>query len=202
MRSIVREEASRLLDYERELAPRFSHVLLVSSCDVKEYCELLGIHSIQVVPHAVDAKTFKSSGEPRTPGAIVFAGNLGYAPNVDAVSYFCREIFPLVLAGYPNAELWLVSARPARRVKQWARTPNVKLIGPVPDVRPYLARAAVSVCPLRQRAGMQNKLLEAMAMGTPAVSIQLGVQRVGTGAFDCRKCCRPQRYRGLRKALR
>jgi len=179
MRSMVREEASRLLDYERGLAPRFSHVLLVSSCDAKEYCELLGIDSIQVVPHGVDAKTFKSSGEPRTPGAIVFAGNLGYAPNVDAVSYFCREIFPLVLAGYPNAELWLVGARPARRVRQWARTPNVKLIGPVPDVRPYLARAAVSVCPVRQRAGMQNKLLEAMAMGTPAVSTRAGIAGLG-----------------------
>lgn len=179
MRWLVREEARRLTIYERHIVRRFSHVTVVSHGDVEEYKALLGSSKVAVVPHAVDAAYFRSSGESRIPGAIVLSGNLGYGPNVDAVNYFCREIFPIVLAEYPTAELFLVGARPARSVKNWARSPNVKVVGPVDDLRPYLARAAVSVCPVRHHVGVQTKILEAMAMGTPVVSTRAGISGLG-----------------------
>lgn len=178
-RWIVREEIRRLTDYECDLARRVDCISIVSDDDLEDYRALLGVKNIAIVPHAVDTEMFTPPSEPRRRGTIVLSGNLGYQPNIEAVCYFCEEVFPVVLTRYPDAELWLVGARPSRKVRNLSRGRNIKLIGPVPDLRPYIGRAVVSVCPVRHRVGIQTKILEAMAMGTPTVSTRVGAAGLG-----------------------
>lgn len=165
-------EAALLIRYERKVVRDFSSVLLVSANELPEYQELLGYKHIAVVPHGVDTEYFSPSSGPRTPGMIVLTGNLGYTPNVDAVNYFCSEVFPAILASQPEATLWLVGARPSANVRRWADGRRIHVTGVVTDIRDYLRRAMVAVCPVRHRVGTQTKILEAMATGTPVVATE------------------------------
>jgi glycosyltransferase involved in cell wall biosynthesis len=97
-----------------------------------------------------------------------------HKPNVDAVEYFCRKVFPLVCKQVPTATLWLVGARPVGSVRKWAMNSQIRVTGFVPDVRTYLRQAVVSVCPIRLRIGTQTKILEALACGTPVVTSSAG----------------------------
>ena len=99
----------------------------------------------------------------------MFIGVMDYFPNVDAVQYFCREIFPLVRGIMPQTQFLIVGRSPLRAVKKLENQPNVVVTGAVDDVRPYLARALVSVAPFRIARGVQNKVLESMAMGVPVI---------------------------------
>jgi glycosyltransferase involved in cell wall biosynthesis len=110
---------------------------------------------------------------------IVISGNMGYEPNIDAVKYFCREIFPLILAKEPCAHLWLVGALPTSAIKKLGNGSSVTVTGYVEDVRYYLNRAMVSICPVRPNVGTQTKVLEALATGTPVVTTSAGNQGVG-----------------------
>ena len=101
--------------------------------------------------------------------SCLFVGVLDYRPNVDGVVWFCREVWPEVRRRRPRARFALVGRRPAPAVRRLAAQPGVDVVGPVPDVRPHLARAAVVVAPLRIARGVQNKVLEALAMARPAV---------------------------------
>jgi glycosyltransferase involved in cell wall biosynthesis len=88
---------------------------------------------------------------------------------VDAVSWFAREVFPAVRAARPRAEFCIVGSRPSSEVQALARLPGVRVTGRVPDVRPYLAHALAVVAPLRIARGVQNKVLEGMAMARSVV---------------------------------
>jgi glycosyltransferase involved in cell wall biosynthesis len=126
---------------------------------------------VHVVPNGVDTALFPFAEPAERPARVVFVGNLGYFPNVDAAGWFARQVLPLVVAARPGVTLSLVGARPARAVRQLARRdPHVTLVGPVPEVRSHLAAAAVAVAPLRAGSGQQLKILEAMAAGTPVVA--------------------------------
>ncbi|MBN8902036.1 MAG: glycosyltransferase, partial [Rhodospirillales bacterium] len=96
-------------------------------------------------------------------------GTMDYAPNVDAVTWFATDVLPLIRARLPDAQFHVVGAHPAPAVQALARRPSVHVTGRVADVRPYLAHAAVAVAPLRIARGIQNKVLEAMAMARPVV---------------------------------
>jgi glycosyltransferase involved in cell wall biosynthesis len=104
---------------------------------------------------------------------------MNYFPNVDGVRHFCAEIFPLVRAEIPDARFVIVGRNPVRSVRALGRLPGVSVTGGVPDVRPYLASAAVSVAPLRVARGLQNKILEAMAMALPVVGTSAAFEGVG-----------------------
>jgi sugar transferase (PEP-CTERM/EpsH1 system associated) len=106
-----------------------------------------------------------------TPGAkIVFTGNMDYWPNADAAIWFANEAMPLLRGRQPAAEFWVVGANPGPGVRDLAKLPGVRVTGRVEDVRPYLAHASLAVCPLRIARGIQNKVLEAMAMGKPVIA--------------------------------
>lgn len=134
----------------------------------------------QLVRNGVDLDEFPfSSGQPRAE-EIVFVGNLGYFPNVDAACWFAAEVLPLLLSRRPQLRLRLVGARPAAALRRLAAAqPNVELVGPVARVQPYLARAAAAIAPLRAGSGQQFKLLEAMALGTPVVSSRQSADAIG-----------------------
>jgi glycosyltransferase involved in cell wall biosynthesis len=100
----------------------------------------------------------------------VFVGALDYRPNIDGACWFVREVWPEIRRRRAAARLLLVGRRPAPAVRRLADAPGVEVIGQVPDVRPYVAEAAVVVVPLRLARGVQNKVLEALAMGKATVA--------------------------------
>src|SRR5262249_60621283 len=119
--------------------------------------------TVRVAPNGVDGAAFPYRPDGRPPARLVFAGNLGYFPNVDAAAWLARDVLPRVRAAVPAAELRLVGARPARPVRALARAAGVSLAASVPAMAPELAAATVAVVPLRAGSGLQNKVLDALA---------------------------------------
>jgi sugar transferase (PEP-CTERM/EpsH1 system associated) len=163
-------EARRLLNYERRIARTFSRSLVCTEMEARDFRTLIPYASVNTVRNGVDLEYFRSTGVPKQSASIVFTGVMNYAPNVDAVRWFCAEILPLIRKEVPQATLTICGSRPTAAVQRLGRRPDVKVTGWVSDVRPYLDRAELFVAPLRLARGIQNKLLEAMAMGLPAVA--------------------------------
>jgi glycosyltransferase involved in cell wall biosynthesis len=101
---------------------------------------------------------------------LVFTGNMDYWPNADAVIWFAREVMPVLRARVPGIRFWIVGANPIEAVRALGDLAGVFVTGRVEDVRPYVAHAAAIVCPLRIARGIQNKVLEGMAMGRPVIT--------------------------------
>lgn len=160
-------EATRLARFERVLVERAARSLVVSAA---ERAALGGSPRVAVVANGVDLEAFPFADGPRPPARLLFFGNLGYFPNVDAARWLAAEIYPRVRAEMPGAELRLAGARPARVVRALARRPGVSLAAAVPAMAPEVAAATVAVVPMRAGTGLQNKVLEAMAVGTPVVT--------------------------------
>lgn len=176
LRWVAALEARRLAACERELCTRYATVVC-SAADRAAIRE--DAFAPRLVRNGVDLDEFAfTSGQARAP-EIVFAGNLGYFPNVDAACWFAAEVLPLLLSEMPQLRLRLVGARPAPALRRLARSqPNVDLVGEVPRMQPHLARAAAAIVPLRAGSGQQFKLLEAMAVGTPVVSSRLSAHSI------------------------
>ena len=164
-------EANRLAVYEENIAALFDHSILCSAQEAETLRKRTKERPVSVVANGVDLKYFSPclrSAQPNEP-TVVFTGAMDYFPNIDAAQFFCREIFPAVRTELPSTQFYIVGRNPTRQVKQLGEQTNVFVTGTVPDVRSYLAQATVSVAPLRLARGVQNKVLEAMAMGVPVV---------------------------------
>jgi glycosyltransferase involved in cell wall biosynthesis len=133
-----------------------------------------------IVPNGVDLDYWTRDGRSLGRDSLVFTGAMGYGPNVDAAIRLARRILPLVRTERPSAHLSIVGRDPVPDVSALGALPNVTVTGSVPDVRPYLAAASVFVAPLRFGAGIQNKLLEAMAMEVPSVVSPLAADGLRT----------------------
>nr|WP_187363215.1 TIGR03087 family PEP-CTERM/XrtA system glycosyltransferase [Massilia frigida] len=176
MSMLYAHEARQLLRYERKVALDSAAALFVSAPEAALFRQLApesaertgffnnGVDTDYFTPHADYPNPFIAGQQ-----ALVFCGAMDYWPNVDAVTWFAREIFPAVLARHPAAQFVIVGARPAPDVLQLAALPGVSVTGTVPDVRPYVAHAALCVAPLRIARGIQNKVLEAMSMAKTVV---------------------------------
>jgi sugar transferase (PEP-CTERM/EpsH1 system associated) len=172
-------EARRARAYEPAIARAFDLCLLISEADV---AALGGERpaNVMINPHGVDHDYFTRQAEAaREPGRVVFSGNMAYPPNVDAAEWFVSEMLPLVVAEVPHARLSIVGADPHRRVRALAHHPSVEVTGRVPDMRPHLERAAVGIDPLRIGAGLQNKVLEGLAMELPMVVTSTANEGIG-----------------------
>jgi sugar transferase (PEP-CTERM/EpsH1 system associated) len=167
---VYHTEARRLLDYERQIAQTFDSCLFCSARELDDFRRLIPGVPASVIRNGVDLDYFQPMNIPRELNRLVFTGVMNYRPNVDGVVWFCREVLPRIQSDVPAASLTICGATPAKAVQQLADLPGVTVTGAVPDVRPYLARASVGVIPVRIARGIQNKLLEAMAMGLPTVS--------------------------------
>jgi sugar transferase (PEP-CTERM/EpsH1 system associated) len=168
---LYRAEGNRLQRLEREATTRARAVLLVSEAETNLFRHSCDAPNIHTVPNGVDLAGFHPGGETsESNGTCVFVGALDYLPNIDGACSFCREVWPEIYRRRPGARLLLVGRRPVRAVRRLAAVPGVEVVGQVPDVRPYLARAAVVVVPLRLARGVQNKVLEALAMGKATVA--------------------------------
>jgi glycosyltransferase involved in cell wall biosynthesis len=156
---------------ERKLLAKSPHVVFVSRRDAEA---ILGEGAGgEVVSIGVDHARFRRA-RPGAANALVFSGIMSYGPNEDAALVLLERVFPLVRRAVPDAELFLVGRDPSPRLRaRAAATPGATVTGFVPDVRPWLERAAVAAVPMRQGSGVQNKVLEAMAMELPVVTTSL-----------------------------
>ena len=169
-------EAQRLLSYERQVARDYDASLFVSAPEAELFRQLAPESSVKIghFSNGVDTDYFSPHDNHVSPyaageRALVFTGAMDYWPNVDAVQWFCDEVFPQLRTRFPELRFYIVGSRPSPAVQALAQRDGVKVTGTVPDVRPYIAHAAVAVAPLRIARGIQNKVLEAMAMATPVV---------------------------------
>jgi len=163
-------EGRRLRGLEESLPSWTRAVTLVSEAEADLYRSYSAPGEVHAVSNGVDLEYFRPQPRQAVEPACVFVGALDYRPNVDAACWFCTEVWPEIRCRRPRAELWLVGRRPTPSVQRLGETPGVRVVGQVPDVRPYLAKAACAVMPLRLARGLQNKVLEAMAMGKPVVA--------------------------------
>ena len=173
---VYRHEARSLLDYERKVADAFDASLFVSEPEAELFRGLAPHSSAKIgfFNNGVDTDYFSPERAydnpfPQDEQALVFTGAMDYWPNIDAVKWFAAEVLPRVRAAVPQARFYIVGSRPAPEVLALAGDAIV-VTGTVPDVRPYLAHASVAVAPLRIARGIQNKVLEAMAMARPVVA--------------------------------
>ena len=177
LRAIWRREAGALLGMERRLARQFDATLFVSEAEARRFAALApeSRDKIGWLENGVDADWFSPDLGFQSPFApdtinLVFTGTMSYWPNGDAVTWFAREVMPLLTGSGRPMHFHIVGAKPSRGVQQLARMPQVHVTGRVADVRPYLAHADAVVAPLRVARGIQNKVLEAMAMARPVVA--------------------------------
>ena len=175
--AIFRREARRLLRYELGVAGRAEASLFVTHAETRRFLAHKSGKWARVltVPNGVDSDFFSPEHDFDSPFArgerpVVFTGSMDYWPNVDGVVWFAREVLPVLRKQDPAVRFYVVGMNPDLAVRALADNPAIVVTGRVPDVRPYLQHAATVVAPLRVARGVQNKVLEAMAMGKPVVT--------------------------------
>lgn len=173
---LYRREGQCLLSYERKLACAYDASLFVSQAEADLFKQLApeSVAKIGYFNNGVDTEYFSPDLPHDNPYStnekvMVFTGAMDYWPNIDAVQWFVSEVFPGVRQCHPGALFYIVGSRPSEQVLALASVEGVRVTGSVPDVRPYLAYAQVAVAPLRIARGIQNKVLEAMAMAKVVV---------------------------------
>lgn len=162
-------EGWRLRKLEKHLTERVRSVVLVSEAEANLYRHFCNRGSVHAVTNGVAMEYFKPMPQPKEHGCV-FVGALDYLPNVEGITWFCHEVWPELRRHRPNLTVDLVGRRPEAAVKRLAQLPGVRLVGQVPDVRPYVARGAVAIVPVRIARGVQNKVLEALAMAKAVVA--------------------------------
>ncbi len=183
---VYRREAEKLLDYESRIASQADATLFVSKQEAGLFKQLApaSAHKVGFVNNGVDTDFFNpelsyKSPFPQNQAAIVFTGAMDYWANVDAVVWFARQVLPLVKQQYADAKFYIVGSKPAKQVLQLAETDSAVIVtGRVEDVRTYVAHAHVIVAPLRIARGIQNKVLEAMAMAKPVVTTSAAMEGI------------------------
>lgn len=175
--AIYSRESRTLLEYETRIASEFDATVLVSTPEADLFRGLAPnvAHKVFGISNGVDCDYFSPERVYENPYAteehvMVFTGAMDYWPNIEAVVKFAREMFPAIQAQFANARFYIVGARPTAEVQSLAALPGVRVTGSVPDIRPYIAHAAFAVAPLQLARGIQNKVLEAMAMGKAVIT--------------------------------
>lgn len=169
-------EFKRILAYEKAALQRFHHVIAVSEHDRTLMSEWADSSHISVVPTGVDLHRFRPDlARTAAQPLVMFVGAMDWMPNVDAVEYFCREIWPAIVKRVPGARFRIVGRNPLPKVRNLASGP-IEVTGVVPSVVEHLREAAVVVVPLRVGGGTRLKIYEAMAMGRAVVSTSVGAE--------------------------
>ena len=176
MRWIYRREARLLLDVERRIAREFDASTFVSKAEADLFKQMAPESTDKVFgfSNGVDTDIFSPLHDLVSPYAadeevLVFTGAMDYWANIEAVSWFAREVWPAVQRTHPRARFYIVGSRPSAVVQALDRQAGIVVTGSVTDTRPYIAHAKMALAPLRIARGIQNKVLEAMAMSKPTL---------------------------------
>lgn len=176
-RKLAQYELNHTREFERTAATHFDHVIVTSSRD-KAYFHKSGTKvPISIIPNGVDLDFFHPpDSHIRDKHTIIFSGKLSYHANIAAAHFMITKIMPFVWNKVPKAILQLVGKDPHKKLCKLADSdPRIIITGTVPDIRPYLQHATVAVAPIVYGAGIQNKVLEAMACQTAVVANQIAV---------------------------
>jgi sugar transferase (PEP-CTERM/EpsH1 system associated) len=173
-RLLARLDLPRTRRYEGRLLERYARVLLTSPHDRDALAELStapgGDDRLVIVPNGVDLDYFTPLDVPRDPATLIFTGKMSYHANIAAAVNLIAEVMPLVWQQLPPVRLTIAGKDPPDHLVSLADDERITVTGTVPDLRPYLAQATIAVSPMRYGVGIQNKVLEAMAMATPVIS--------------------------------
>lgn len=173
-------EGVKLRQEEAEIARKFDYCTLTTEAE-QETLEAYGVDTpVGWFPNGVDLEFFAPTADPYTPDKMCFIGRMDYYPNQQAMFWFCDEVLPLIRTQRPQATLTIVGADPSPKVVALGELPGVTVTGTVPEVKPHVLSSAVNVAPLLIARGVQNKILESMAMGVPVVASVLAAK--GTDA--------------------
>jgi sugar transferase (PEP-CTERM/EpsH1 system associated) len=163
-------EGRRLRDCEADIA-RWARLCVLATTAEEDLLKSFAPWArTSVVPNGIDLDYFRPVPRDASGPGLIFTGAMDYLPNIDAARYFCEEILPLVRREIPQTRFYIVGLNPPAEVRRLGEVPGVVVTGTVPDVRPYYERTSVCVAPLRIGRGVQNKVLQAMAMGLPVVA--------------------------------
>jgi len=178
-RFVTRVELAKTKKFEASMAQIFDRILFTSSVDAQAFAQLEGfepVHPVVVLPNGVDLGYFSPDSSPRSEHIVIFSGKLSYHANITAALHLVQEVMPHVWHSKPNTLVQLVGKDPDRAIRKLAAADaRIQVTGTVSDLRPYLHQAALAVAPMLYGAGIQNKVLEAMACGTPLVAYPLAV---------------------------
>jgi sugar transferase (PEP-CTERM/EpsH1 system associated) len=163
-------EGWKLEREERRLARRFDVCTATTRSEWRTLQSFAGDTPTDWFPNGVDSDYFAPSEDAYDPDTVAFVGRMDYFPNQQCMFEFCRHTLPLLKARNPAQKLVIIGADPSSGVRALGSIPGVTVTGSVPDVRPLLRRAAVSIAPLTIARGTQNKILEAMSLGVPVVT--------------------------------
>ncbi len=175
-RLLFRIEYKRLLRYEHTIFGKFDHKTIISLPD-RDLLPHASKNEVLIIPNGVDHEFFKPVKTTKKHD-IVFTGNMGYPPNIDAARFIADEIYPLVLKQYPGATLLIAGANPHAKVLA-LRSENITVTGWLADIRDSYASSRIFIAPMRIGTGLQNKLLEAMSMNLPCITSALANQALG-----------------------
>ncbi len=166
----------RLRRYEANLLGQVNHTVAMSEPDKAALRQVAPAAPITVIPNGVDLAAYGNFAGSIVPCDLIFTGKMDFRPNIDAVLWFAQQVLPLIQAQRPGVTFAVVGQRPHPRLNALRDLPGVAITGYVDDIRPYIAGAKVYVAPLRVGGGTRLKLMEAMAMGKPIVSTQVGAE--------------------------
>ncbi len=178
-------EARLLRQFEKSVAARADASLFVSEAEAQLFREQTGADRVHVIENGIDTEFYDPAASFRRIEAmeplIVFTGQMDYRPNIEAVCWFAEAILPHVRLVHPDARFAIVGRAPGDAVKALAKLPGVTVTGAVSDVRGWLAAASVVVAPLKLARGIQNKVLEGMAMARPVVASGAAAEGIDHG---------------------
>ena len=186
-RLLAGEEWLKLRHYEPRAYAPFDQIAVTSAYDAEALVALgTPLPPITVIPNGVDLTYFHpDTGVQPEHNTLVFSGKMSYRANDDAARYFIQDILPKIQAERPHVHLIVAGSEPSAALQSLAKnSDNVTITGFVDDLRPFLSRGAVAVCPLRIGVGIQNKALEAMAMGRPVVATPLAGRALQAAVGD------------------
>lgn len=192
VRMVARVEYERTRRYEARMLSFLPATIVTSERDRQAMIELRRLYTrdlvssddalgngIQVIPNGVDLEYFRPMPQERRRLNLVFSGKMSYHANIATALYLYRHIMPLIWEQRPEVTLTIVGSKPSKAVQALAQDPRVEVTGYVDDLRPYIARAEVMPCPMVYSVGIQNKALEAMALGTPVVVSRQAAESLG-----------------------
>ncbi len=162
-------EAVKLERTERLLSEKFDFCTCTTRAELESLRSLGVTRDSDWFPNGVDGDFFSPSEAAYDANQIAFVGRMDYYPNQQAVNWFCAQVWPALRVRQPAAKFMIVGADPSPQIRSLGNLPGVTVTGSVPDVRPYVHHAALTVAPLAIARGTQNKILESMAMATPVI---------------------------------